>query len=174
VTGTPEVIRILRSVYGYSIAREQQRRREAAARKPGRRLHEQRQRRLVEGVAIILRRGDPTPFAFEGFVVAGLRGGLVLEGGWRWRDADLAARDIVRLALARIGARRPSWREASTPHYAQADAFTFFERSRCRQCGWQLPPENRVFCSARCNVAFQTAAWRRRQEDERRTVLDAA
>lgn len=127
-------------------------------RQAGRQLPEARHKRLVLVVTGMLRRGDPpTPFAREGMLIAAVRSAIVLRGGWRWRDADTAAREVVREALRAIGAKRPSWVEASTPHYAQADAFSLYERTRCRNCGWRLPSENRIFCGKRCKDAYHAA-----------------
>ena len=92
----------------------------------------------------LLRRGDPpTPFAREGWLIAAVRSAIILRGGWTWRDADRAAREVTHEALRALGAKRPSWNEAATPHYAQGDSFSLYERTRCRQCGWRLPPERR-------------------------------
>src|SRR5690606_12007908 len=127
------------------------RHREAA--RPGRQLGEGKHKRLVLVVTGLLRRGDPpTPFAREGMLIAAVRASIVLRGGWRWRDADRTAREVVREALKAIGAKRPTWAEASTPHYAQGDAFSLYDRTRCKQCGWQIPPENRAFCTTRCKA----------------------
>jgi hypothetical protein len=105
----------------------------------------------------LLRRGDPpTPFAREGMLIAAVRSAIILRGGWTWRDADRASREVVHEALRAIGAKRPTWKEASTPHYAQSDAFTMYERTRCRQCGGKLPPENRAFCGARCRSLYHS------------------
>ena len=131
-----------------------------APRPAGRQLGEGRRKRLVLVVTGVLRRGDPpTPFAREGMIIAAVRSAVVLGGGWTWRDADRAAREVVREALQAIGAKRPTWAEASTPHYAQADAFSLYERTRCRQCGWKLPPENRVFCGDRCKSRYHSALY---------------
>ncbi|WP_350460461.1 hypothetical protein [Amaricoccus sp.] len=130
----------------------------ATVRPTGRHLGETLRKRLVLVVTGLLRRGDPpTPFAREGWAIAAVRSAILLRGAWTWRDADRAAREVVHEALKAIGAKRPSWREASTPHYAQADAFTLYERTRCRQCGWKLPEENRVFCTERCKSSYHTA-----------------
>jgi hypothetical protein len=124
----------------------------------GRQLPEARHKRLVLVVTGLLRRGDPpTPFAREGLLIAAVRSALLLQGRWTWREADRAARQVVLAALRAIGAKRPTYKEASTPHYAQADAFSFFERTRCRNCGWRLPSENRVFCQKRCKDAYHAA-----------------
>jgi hypothetical protein len=131
------------------------------ARPAGRQLGEGKRKRLVLVATGLLRRGDPpTPFAREGWLIAAVRKALILAGNWTWRDADRAAREVVHEALRAIGAKRPSWKEASTPHYAQNDAFNLIERTRCRQCGLKIPPENRRFCSARCNVNYHGALYR--------------
>lgn len=135
-----------------------------AAGPTGRRLAEGGRKRLTLVAMGLLRAGNPpTSFAREGLLIAAFRAAIVLSGGWSWRDADRAARAVVLEALTVMGAHRPTWAEASTPHYAQADAFTLFERTRCRNCGGRLPPENRAFCSRRCNGAWHAA--RRRAED---------
>ena len=87
----------------------------------GRQLGEGKRKRLVLVATGLLRRGDPpTPFAREGWLIAAVRSALILSGGWTWRDADRAAREVTHEALRAIGAKRPTWKEASTPHYAQA------------------------------------------------------
>lgn len=112
-------------------------------------------------VTALLRGGDPpTPFAREGWAIAAVRSAIILRGGWTWQAADRAAREVVREALLGMGAKRPSWAEASTPHWAQGDAFSLCERTRCRQCGWKIPPENRVFCSQRCQASYHAALYR--------------
>ena len=105
-----------------------------------RQLPEARHKRLVLVAIGLLRRGDPpTLFAREGLMIAAIRSAILLRGGWIWRDADAASREVVREALRALGAKRPTWNEASTPHYAQADSFKLFERTRCRNCGSPLP-----------------------------------
>lgn len=152
----------LRRELGYAAYRDRDRRRVPP--KLGRQLGEGKKKRLVLVVTGLLRRGDPpTPFAREGWAIAAVRRAIILTGGWSWRDADRAARDVVHDALKAIGAKRPTWREASTPHYAQADAFTMYERTRCKQCGWRLPPEHRSFCSRRCAKSYHNALYRAEQ-----------
>lgn len=151
MTKASDLHRDARRLLGVAAQRDRERRTVAVVRKPGRQLGEGRRKRLVLVSTGLLRRGDPpTPFAREGGLIAALRSAILLGGGWTWRDADRAAREVVHEALKTVGAKRPSWKEASTPHYAQADAFSLFERTRCRQCGWRLPPEARVFCTRRC------------------------
>ena len=126
-----------------------------------RQLPEARHKRLVLVAIGLLRRGDPpTLFAREGLMIAAIRSAILLRGGWIWRDADAASREVVREALRALGAKRPTWNEASTPHYAQADSFKLFERTRCRNCGARLPDECRTFCTARCGGAYHAALHR--------------
>lgn len=124
----------------------------------GRQLGEGKRKRLVLVSTGLLRRGDPpTPFAREGWLIAALRSAIIMGGGWTWKDADRAAREVTHDALKAIGAKRPTWAEASTPHYAQGDTFQLYERTRCRQCGLRIPPENRLLCSQRCGGAWSDA-----------------
>lgn len=130
----------------------------------GRQLGEARHKRLVLVVTGLLRRGDPpTPFAREGLLGAAVRSAIVLGGGWTWRDADRAARLVVLEALRAIGAKRPTWAEASVPDYPQAGSFSIRERTRCRACGWKLPPENRLYCTTACRSRYLYAQWRAEQ-----------
>lgn len=93
----------------------------------------------------------------------GIRSGLILQGGWRWRDADAAARDVVRSALRRIGARRPSWQQGQ-PEFTQFAVL--YERTRCVRCGWKLPEGHRRFCSRRCSGAHFTALYEAQRQAE--------
>lgn len=130
-----------------------------------------RTERLTVIAMALLVAGDPaTPFTHEGATRAALRAAIILQGGWRWHEADCAVRVVLIEALRRIGAKRPTWKEASTPHYAQADAFSLFQRTRCRNCGSKLPPENRVFCSIRCNQAFHVRTKRAEDAAFRTTI----
>lgn len=132
-------------------------RRPAPQRQAGRGLR----RRLVSVVTILLQAGDPpTPFAREGVLIAVVRAVIILRGGWTWRAADIASREVMHDALRAIGAKRPTWAEASTALYAQSDAISLVERTRCRRCGWRIPPENRTFCSHRCAMAYHSALYR--------------
>jgi hypothetical protein len=133
----------------------------AAARPAGRQLPEARKKRLVLVAVGLLRRGDPpTPFAREGWLIAAFRSALLLEGRWSWRDANVASREVVHEALRTLKAKRPDYRESSVPHFAQADSFSLYERRRCRQCGWRLPDECRVFCCRRCLEHYHAALHR--------------
>ena len=150
---TPQALHLLRSVQETHYAKEAQRRRERArkAARKAQRLSRDHRRRLIDGTAMILRRGDPTPFAFESFCRHGIRSGLCLRG-WTWADADEAAADVVRAALRQIGATRPTYQQGQ-PEYTQ-DGVIMFERTRCVVCGWRLPPENRKFCGKICHTSY--------------------
>ena len=112
----------------------------------------------------LLRRGDPpTPFTREGWAIAAVRSAIIMRGGWTWREADRAAREVTHEALRALGAKRPSWNEASVPHYAQRDSFFAYERTRCRNCGWKLPPENKLYCTTMCRSRYLDARWRAEQ-----------
>lgn len=112
-------------------------------------------KRLVEFVAGILGEGRPTLFAFEGGCRHGVRSSLCLQG-WKWEDADLAAASVLTTAIALTGAERPTWLQGQ-PEYTQ-DGHSPIERTRCMNCGGNLPPpENgneRKYCSDICRVVY--------------------
>ena len=136
-----------------------------------RQLSRDHRRRLVDGVAAILRKGDPTPFAFEAFCIYGLRSGLCLRG-WGWHEADETAQDVVSAALRQIGAKRPTWYQGQ-PEYTQ-DGVIMFERTRCVRCHWKLPEGHRKFCSSLCAGAHHESLYRRFKAEEIKTLADAA
>lgn len=115
-------------------------------------------RKLIDQTAAILRQGEPTSFAFEGFMRHGLRSGLCLRG-WSWPAADEMASDIVRSALAQIGAKRPTYQQGQ-PEWVQYGV-VLVERERCVQCGAKLPVGHRKFCSSRCARAHNDTLHRR-------------
>lgn len=128
-------------------------------------------RRLIDQTAVIMRRGEPTDFAFEGFMRHGLRSGLCLRG-WSWADADDMAADIVRSALSQIGAKRPTYQQGQ-PEWVQDGVITF-ERERCIRCGWALPEGNWKYCSARCSSAHRMDLHRRFTVEQWEAVSDDA
>lgn len=128
-------------------------------------------RKLIDQTAAILRRGEPTDFAFEGFMRHGLRSGLCLRG-WSWSDADDMAADIVRSALAQIGAKRPTYQQGQ-PEWAQ-DGVILVERERCIRCGWQLPEGHSKFCSRLCHGAHYADLRRRFYAEQLEAVYDDA
>lgn len=137
--------------------------RKAGKPKKARKLSSSHRRRLIDGAAVVLRKGDPTPFAFEAFLRHGIRAGLCLRG-WRWHEADEAAADVVVAALRQIGAQRPTWKQGQ-PEWTQ-EGVALVERTRCIRCGWKLPPENRKFCGPVCFSAHHNALARRYRCEE--------
>ncbi|OYW60375.1 MAG: hypothetical protein B7Z40_20110 [Bosea sp. 12-68-7] len=128
-------------------------------RKPkAKRVTEAYRRALIEQTIAIMRKGEPSVFAFEGFMRHGIRSGLCLRG-WSWREADDVAADVVGTALARLGAKRPTWQQAQ-PEWTQ-EGVLLIDRERCVNCGWQLPDGHRKYCSSRCANSMKGKAYRR-------------
>lgn len=127
-------------------------------------------RRLIDQTAAIMRRGEPSVFAFEGFMRHGLRSGLCLRG-WSWADADDMAAEVVRSALDQIGAKRPTYQQGQ-PEWAQ-DGVVLVERERCIRCGWALPEGHWKFCSRRCLDAHKGAMYRQFTAEELEAVYDS-
>jgi hypothetical protein len=131
-------------------------------------LTKERRSAITNRVAAILRRGDPTPFVFEAACRHGIRS-TFCAAGWPWPLADEAAAHIVRVALDRIGARRPRWIEGQL-EFVRYD-FKLFERTRCRQCGTRLHGDRRTFCSDSCSQAHR---WELTGAEERALRAEAA
>lgn len=136
-----------------------------ANRRERRRLRAEREA-LVNALVAILREqreaGAPGWFSLEGVAVAVLRSDLCLRGA-SWPMADWAARDVVGEALARVGARRPSWQEGQ-PEFTQGGIIRDL-RTQCAECGAPLPEGYKVFCSKRCGDAARARRyWQDRAE----------
>lgn len=114
-------------------------------------LTKARKAELVTFAADILRNGEPTRFALEGYTRTGLRSAFCLRG-WTWTEADDAAALVVSGALSRLGARRPTWRQGQ-PEWTQEGVIQPM-RSRCIRCEGLLPEGRRKFCSHLCHAAF--------------------
>jgi len=93
------------------------------AKRKERRLQQLYRRRLIDQTAMILRKGSPSVFAFEGFMTNGLRAGLCLRG-WSWPEAHKAACEIVRLPSPRRSRWRFRHRRARPPPSAKPDTVT--------------------------------------------------
>lgn len=128
------------------------------------RLHKAHFGRLVDATVNILRKGEPSPFAFEAVVRHAIRSRLCLKG-WTWTAADEVASLAVKTALNRLGARRPTWKQGQ-PEWTQ-EGIIVIERTRCIRCGWQLPEGNHKFCSPVCFTAHHNELARRRRAEER-------
>ncbi|HEU5018357.1 MAG TPA: hypothetical protein VFT69_10355 [Pseudolabrys sp.] len=115
-------------------------------------LSKERRRALIEAVADVLRKGEPTRFAFESACRHGLRSALCLSG-WPWGLADVLAAHVVGRALDQLGAKRPTWIQGQ-PEYTQFGV-TAIERIRCINCGARLPEDHRKFCSKFCGANYR-------------------
>lgn len=96
-------------------------------------------------------------FEHEGSTRASVRSGLCLKG-YGWEVADMAAADLVSVALTRLGAKRPTWLEGQ-PEFTDSgrdqDAReAMLARSiECARCGSIFAPLNNrpaKYCSAEC------------------------
>lgn len=122
---------------------------------------------VVRKIAAILDSGSPSKFAFEGACRAGLRAARCLSGK-TWKEADDWADLVIRLALHRIGATRPTWAEA------QPDAeFDLVERVFCASCGGLLEPGDGKYCSETCRNIKASEARSRKIEAEMHVLADA-
>jgi hypothetical protein len=133
---TEQTLALLRSVQDAADAKLRRRRADRAKSKP-RQLGQQRFERAIKETIAILRQGEWTKFEFEGACRAGIRSSLCLQS-WPWADADAAAVEIVRIALHRIDAVRPTWLQGQ-PEYTQ-EGFAPIERVRCANCRNPMPP----------------------------------
>lgn len=127
------------------------------------RLDRNRRRHLIETVAVLMRVGEPTKFAFEGTCRHGLRSAFCLQG-WSWNEADTLAADIVSTALNQVGAVRPTWKEAQ-PEYTQEGVIAEL-RENCLRCRAPLPEGHWKFCSSLCANAHKQSLMRARRSEE--------
>jgi len=103
-----------------------------------------------------------TPFEYEGACRASMRSALCLSGS-PWDHADAEAAEIVRQALAGMGAERPDWDEG------QPELLT--PRDECAWCHGPIeddPDQVRRFCSVECARA---SILRRNEEGNYRETL---
>lgn len=120
---------------------------------------------IVREVARILEAGTPTKFRYESACRHGLRAGFCMDG-LKWEAADQRARQIVTLALHRIGASlRPTWSIGQPQRDGNREYFY------CRLCQGFIPEGNdRPWCSNECREALHMADWKsaRRSDDAAR------
>lgn len=140
-------------------------------RRKKRKAYQVYRRKLIDQTAAIMQRGEPSPFAFEGFMRHGLRSGLCLRG-WSWVEADDMAADIVSSALHQIGAKRPTYQQGQ-PEWTQ-EGVIMIEREHCARCGWKLPEGKWKFCTQRCSWAFRADIYQRFRAEELEAVYDDA
>lgn len=86
-------------------------------------------------------------FGLEGPLRHGIRSDLCLQG-WRWRDADQMARELMDMAFAVVRAVRPSWNEGQPEWIIEAG--TLIERTRCACCHKPLPEGHWKYCGTIC------------------------
>ena len=103
-----------------------------------RKLGQTYRRKLIDQTAAILQKGEPSVFAFEGFMRHGLRAGLCLKG-WSWKEADAIAADVLASAFNQIGAKRPTYQQGQ-PDWTH-DGVLLIERERCVRCFARQPRE---------------------------------
>lgn len=122
---------------------------------------------VVTRVAALLRAGDPTVFRFEADCRHGIRSSMCLAGH-SWPVSDVVSQEIVREALALIGARRPPWAWGQR-EWTQDSKFTRVDWTHCLNCGDRLLEGHRKFCGGVC-----ASAYRRSFEDADRRAADRA
>lgn len=129
-----------------------------------RKLSRQRFEAILHRTVELMKTWRTSKFEFEGPARYGIRRSLVLQGGWRWHDADVCAAEIVEKALAIMGAVRPSW-DQGQPEFGD-NSLTI--RTRCvnEGCGNVIPDERLIpgktkYCSDTCGQAAR-ARWNRR------------
>lgn len=133
-------------------------------------VNKDRRAYIVRIISSILAGAEPTRFAFEATCRHAVRSRLCLNG-WSWAAADDLAADIVKDALRRLGAKRPTWKEGQ-PEYTQ-DGFAPILRTRCIRCHGPLEDDRPKFCSHWCSAAhFQAVA--RLSEAEQTEAYDFA
>ncbi|MFV0303423.1 MAG: hypothetical protein ACK5IP_21570 [Paracoccus sp. (in: a-proteobacteria)] len=101
-----------------------------------------------------------SPFGLEGPMRHALRGDLCRQG-WRWKDADAMARELLDDAFRALRVSRPDWDEGQ-PEWT-IHAGTLIERTRCARCHASLAGEQYKYCSSQCRVAHHMF-WARRKE----------
>lgn len=108
-----------------------------------------------------------TLFGLEGPLRHGIRSDLCLQG-WRWRDADGMARELLDMAFMVVRATRPSWNEGQ-PEWT-VEAGTLIERIHFARCHKPLPEERHKFCSDPCKSAYHSHLAMRKQANDDRAV----
>ncbi len=116
---------------------------------------------IVREVARILEAGTPTKFRYESACRHGLRAGFCLDG-LKWDAADQRARQIVVLALHRIGASlRPTWSIGQPQRDGTREYFY------CRHCQGFIPEGNdRPWCSNECREGVHMSDWKRARRSD--------
>ena len=109
-------------------------------------------------------------FGLEGPLRHAIRSDLCLQG-WRWKDADAMAREMMEEAFRAVRAARPTWNEGQPEWTIPAN--TLIERTRCVRCHKPLPEGHHKFCGVLCASAHGKRLASIREADEARAVLMA-
>lgn len=117
-------------------------------------VNKDRRSHIVRIISSILASAEPTRFAFEATCRHAVRSRLCLNG-WSWAAADDLAADVVKDALRRLGAKRPTWKEGQE-EWTQ-DGYAPIERTRCLRCHGQLDEGQLKYCGRLCAVAYLQA-----------------
>ncbi len=86
-------------------------------------------------------------FGLEAPLRQAMRSDLCLQG-WRWKDADDMAKELMDEALRSLRAERPRYNEGQPEWTIPAN--TLIERTRCVRCHKPLPEGHHKFCSQLC------------------------
>lgn len=130
---------------------------------PARRLKATRREAIIDLLARMMRRAEPTPFAIEGPARAAIRARLC-ESGWKWGQADAAADEAVQAALSRVGAKRPDWKQGQ-PGWTE-DGVIPIAREQCARCARPVPDDRLKFCGPVCAQAAKVDRNRQRDKEE--------
>lgn len=109
-------------------------------------------------------------FGLEGPLRATIRSDLCLVG-WRWRDADNMARELLEDAFRKLHAMRPSWYEGQREWVIHEGVL--IERTRCMTCGKKLPEGHKKFCSRLCAHIMHDRVGRVKRASEDQVVWSA-
>ncbi len=110
-------------------------------------------------------------WGLEGPLRASIRADLCLQG-WKWRDADELAREVVAAAHSRVGAKRPSWNEGQLEWTIESG--TLIQRTRCVRCHKPLPEGHHKFCSDVCGSVYQSRLAHRHQMTEEQVAASVS
>lgn len=110
---------------------------------------------------------NPTLLNHEGALWAALRSGLCLEG-LPWAEADHEARDMLQLAFAKTGAKRPTWQQGQ-PEACDGGVIRT-ARTTCANCAKPLELDQKMHCSKLCYDAHRARLYRQEHGDKVRAL----
>ncbi|WP_062225652.1 hypothetical protein [Aureimonas frigidaquae] len=167
---TPETMRYLRN-FQIKLEEKEQAKAIRRAAEQKRALGERKTAAMVETIIPILRIGQPTMFQFEGTCRYAVRV-LLISRGFTWADADANALEVVRIALGKIGAKRPSWLQGQ-PEYREPDP-TSWRHRHCAGCGGILEEFHRgTHCCEECASITRKREWQRDNRDKMNALVKA-